>query len=102
MKYKIIGIKNIDNVHYYNIKKDKDIHGAFCGLLVDLGINKDDVLREVDILFDDLDNEFIYVTDNKLDVYFFITKEYVNLVIKTDIIQEKLNIIIRKYFSFPE
>ncbi len=102
MEYKIIRIKNIDNVHYYNIKKDKNIHGAFCGLLVDLGINKDDVLREVDIILDDLDNEFIYVTDNKLDVYFFITKEYVNLVIKTNIAQDELNTLIRKYFSFPK
>jgi len=101
MKYKIIGIKNIENVHSYLIRKDKDIHKAFCRLLIDLGMDKDDVLKQVDIIFDDLNNEFIYITNNKLDVYFFITKNYVNLVIKTNIPQEVLNKSIENYFSFP-
>lgn len=70
MKYKIVGIKNINGVHSYLIKKDKNIHRAFCELLLDLGMDQDDVLTNLDIVFDDLDNEFIFVSNNELDVYF--------------------------------
>ena len=102
MKYSITGIKNIGNVHEYIIKKESNIHGAFCGLLVDLCMDKEDVLNQVDIIFDDLDNELIYLTNNESDVYLFITRDYVNLVIKTKIEQEKLNKKMEKYFSFPK
>ncbi len=64
-------------------------------------MDQDDVLTSLDIVFDDLDNEFIFVSNNELDVYFFITKHYVNLVIKTNILQEDLNEIVKKYFSLP-
>ncbi len=102
MKFKILAVKNVDNVHRYIVKKESNIHGAFCELLIDLGINKDDILRKVDVIFDNMNNEFIYLTKNNLDVYFIITKEYINLVIKTDFVQERLNSLIKKYFSFPE
>ena len=102
MKYRIIRIKNVGNVYSYLIKKGRNIHRVFCELLIDLGIDKDEVLREVDIIFDDLDNEFIYVRNNKFDIYFFITIDYINLVIKTNVSQEELNKVLRKYFSFPK
>ncbi|MDI3544242.1 MAG: hypothetical protein PWQ28_523 [Candidatus Woesearchaeota archaeon] len=100
MKYVIKGIENIDDIHRYIIKKDKNIHNAFCNLLSEFNFGEDNI-NKVDTIFDDLDNEFFYVTNNELDVYFFITKEYVNLVIKTSIPQNELNKSIRKYFSFP-
>ncbi|GEM_PF-5772971 len=101
MEYMITGIENIDNVHRYIIKKNIDIHNVFCNLLSELDFEEDSI-NKVDIIFDDLDNEFIYLTKDKFEIYFFITKSYVNLVIKTSITQEELNVIIGKYFSFPK
>ncbi len=102
MKYLIKGIQNFDSVHRYIIKKDEGIHSAFCGLLIDLGIDKEDVLKQVDIIFDNLDNEFICINKKNLDVYLFVTKEYVNLIMKSDLEQVRLNEVIGRYFIFPE
>jgi hypothetical protein len=101
MEYVITGIENINNVHRYIIKKDINIHNVFCNLLSELDFEEDSISK-VDIIFDDLDNEFIYISNNKLDIYFFITKNYINLVIKTSIAQEELNTLIGKHFSFPK
>jgi len=102
MQYKIKAIQNIGIVYRYLIEKDKSIHTAFCGLLIDLGIDKDEVLEQLDIIFDDLNDEFIYLNNNNLDIYLFITKDNINLVIKTKINQKELNKKISKYFILPE
>ena len=100
MQYSIKGIENIDNVHRYIIRKDKGIHNAFCNLFYEFNFNED-AISKVDVIFDDMDNEFIYISNNDFDVYFFITKENINLVVKTNIAQDKINSLIKKYFSFP-
>ena len=101
MEYVITGIENIDNVHRYIIKKNINIHHVFCSLLSELEFEEDSI-NKIDVVFDDLDNEFIYLTKDKFDIYFFIIKDYINLVIKTSITQEELNVIIEKYFYFPK
>ena len=101
MKYEIIGIENIDDVYRYIIKKDKDIHRNFCNLLVDLNFDEESLDR-VDVIFDELDNEFIYLNNDKYEIYFFITKEFVNLVIKSSILQTELNNVMQDYFLFPK
>ena len=101
-KYQIKCIQNIEDVHRYVIKKDLEIHGALCGLLLDLGMDRQEVLSQVDIIFDNLDNEFIFLSDSKTDVYIFIIKDYVNLVFKTKMKLDRLIKLLNNYFIFPK
>lgn len=100
-KFNIEGIENYDKVHRYIIRKEKDLHGALCSLLDKLGFSEDSVLK-VDVIFDDLYDEYIYISGNGHEIHIFITKEHVNLVIKTDMAQKELNELLKKFFYFPQ
>jgi len=99
-KANITGIENFGKIHRYLIKKQKDIHGLFCNLFSEFKLNRD-AIDEIDMIFDDLDNEYLYICEKGFEFHFFITKDFVNLVIKTDIAQRELNDIMFKYFKFP-
>jgi len=101
-KPSISGIQNYENVHRYIIQKQKDIHGVFCDFFRDLGLSEDSV-GEVDIIFDDLDNEYLYLDESArgFEIHIFITGDFINLVFKTKMNQLKLNQLMQKYFVFP-
>lgn len=100
-KAKIITVGNYGNVHRYVIAKQKDIHGLFCNLFSKLKFSEDSI-GEVDIIFDNLDNEYIYINEpkNDIEMHIFVTREYINLIIKTGMEQKKLNEILKEFFEF--
>ena len=100
-KGKIVSVRNYDTLHRYIIKKQQNIHGLFCNLFHDLGLS-DDAVGEVDIIFDDLDNDYIYIDEanRSVEIHFFVTKDIINFIIKTEMNQEELNRKIAKYFTF--
>ena len=102
-KAKIVGVYNYGKVHRYVVEKQKDIHGVFCNLLEDLGFSEDTAM-EADVVFDDMDNEYIYIGESPegLEAELFVTSDKVNLIIKADKPQEKITNILQKHFDFPE
>lgn len=102
-KGKIVSISNYGDVNRYVIKKKKDIHTLFCNMFSNLKLGGDSIIA-VDIVFDDLDNEYIYIDESKkgFEIHFFITKDMVNMVIKTKTQQQKLNQTIKEYFILPK
>lgn len=93
-------IQNLGKIHRYVIPKQENIHGLFCNLLSDLNFSKHKI-NELDIIFDNLENDYIYITNPKFEIHFFITTDFVNMVIKSEIPQKELNLIIKNYFNFP-
>lgn len=101
VKGKIIGVKSFEGVYQFLIKKQTDVHGLFCCLLKDFGLSEENI-GDIDIIFDDLVNEYIYIEDKKtrIEIHFFITSNLINFVIKTDTSQIKINTEVKKYFNF--
>lgn len=100
-KLSIEGIESYDNVHRYIIKKEKNMDVILCNFLDKLGFSEDSILK-VDIVFDDLDNDYIYISESGHEIHIFVTKKYVNLVIKTSMAQKELNELLKKFFDFPK
>jgi hypothetical protein len=98
---KITGIHNYGNVHKYEIKAKPDLQGIFCRLFSDLGFGEEGV-EAVDTTLDHISNDYLYVEGKGIEAHFFITEEYINLVLKTKMAQEKLNAIIAKHFELPK
>lgn len=99
-KARILSIHSYGKIYRYVIEKQKDIHGTFCNLLSGLNFSED-AIGEVDIPFDDLDNEYIYLNEKGYELHFFITKDLVNFILKTNNDQSELNKILSNYFEFP-
>ena len=99
-KARILSIHSYDKIHRYVIEKQKDIHGIFCNLLSSLNFSEESI-GEVDIPFDNLDNEYIYLNENGYELQFFITKGLVNFILRTNKDQSELNKILSNYFEFP-
>ncbi len=102
-KGKITGVYNYGKIHRYIIEKQKDIHGIFCNILGELGFNDDQVLI-ADIIFDDLENEYLYIGESPegFEVELFVTSNKVNLIIKTDKTSEELTGLLKRHFKFPQ
>lgn len=102
-KGKIISINNYKNVHRYVIKKQKDMHTLFCSLFSELKFSEN-AISQVDVVFDDLDNDYIYIDEPRKDIelHIFVTMKYVNLIIKTAMPQKELNQSLAKFFEFPK
>ena len=102
-KGKIIGVYNYGKIHRYVIEKKKDIHGVFCNLLEELGFNDDQVLT-ADVIFDDLENEYLYIGESPegFEAQLFIATNKINLIIKTNKTSEELTGILKRYFKFPQ
>ncbi|MEK6932712.1 MAG: hypothetical protein AABW56_02860 [Nanoarchaeota archaeon] len=100
-KARILSVNNYGKIHRYVIEKQKDIHGIFCNFLSSLNFSEESI-GEVDIPFDDLDNEYIYLNENGYEIQFFITKDLVNFILKTNKDQLELNKILLNYFEFPK
>ncbi|MDP2908044.1 MAG: hypothetical protein Q8O03_09000 [Nanoarchaeota archaeon] len=101
-KGKIISISNYGNVDRYVIKKQKDVHVLLCNLFSELKFSEN-TISQVDMVFDDIDNEYIYIDESKksIEIHMFITTDSINLVIKTTMSQKKLNQLLAKFFEFP-
>lgn len=102
-KGKIISIINYGNVHRYVIKKQKDVHVLLCNLFSELKFSEGSI-SQTDVVFDDIDNDYIYIDESQkhIEIHMFITADYINLVIKTPIPQEKLNQVLARFFEFPK
>ncbi len=99
-KPQIIGIQNYEDVHRYVIRKQPEIHGQFCNLFSELGFSEENV-GKVDLTFDNMDEDYIYIKDKKAEVHLFFTAANVHMVIKTDLKQTGLNAHISKFFRLP-
>ncbi len=91
-------IKQYENVHEYVFVKEKQIHRKICSLLSDMNFSINQI-ENVDIPFEELNDEVIYVSENNCDIYIFVNVETVHILLKTDMPQEELHVLILKHFN---
>jgi len=77
---KIKGLSKIENRFLYlKIENETDLNKNLSNLFKDLKFGK---LEDLDLFYPELDEEYLFISDKKINLHLFITKKYVHLVIE--------------------
>ncbi len=101
-KAKIVAVYNYGKVHRYVIEKQKDIHGILCNMFGKMGFDEDQA-EEADMIFDNVECDYIYIGESKdFEAQLFVTKNKINLILKTEKTQEEIAKVLKNYLVFPQ
>jgi 5'-3' exonuclease len=95
---KIKGILNKDNVHKYSVDLTPGLHINVMNLLKDLGFEN---VSGFDV--DPYESGYFdCIVSDSVDVYLYVSDKILNIVIKTNMDQQKLVDIVMKHFQLFE
>ena len=90
----------MEGVCYFKLEVDKDLHNELINFLAELNFPEEETTK-VDAYFPEIDEEYIYVREDKFKIHFFVTKGFVHMVIDCPIKKQELHSLMKKYFVFP-
>ena len=97
IKIKRIGTEN--EIHYYVFDIFTNIHNELINFLHKLDFSNDE-LNKIDVLFSELDGEYIFVRKENMKIHFFICNKKITMVIDTKEPYEPILESMKKYFTF--
>ena len=97
---KIKRIGNENEMHYYKFDALQNIHNELINFFNSLNFPSDE-LNKIDILFSELNGEWLYIKKEGMKIHFFIANNEITMVIDTNQSQKDLSNIMKDYFIFP-
>ena len=100
-KLKIVKMANYDDyVNYFKIEKIPGMNKIITELSHDLGFTKEEV-RDVDLMYEEFEDEYIYLGNREVKIHIFSSPKYIHLVIDSMRRQKEIIDLIRKYCTLP-
>lgn len=101
-KIKVIERKKYEDLSiFFSFFKFENVHITLINLVTKLGINED-ALTELDIIFDNIDEDFYYFFNEKYKICIFINHNKINLFIQSidQLHKNELVKLIREIFGY--
>ncbi len=99
-KLKIKKFMRDENIVFYKIEKTPEIHKILSEMFFEIGLD-DKNIEKVDLPFEEIKDEFIFLKNKQKEIYIFVTENEINIVFRTETKKDREDIE-RKIGNFLE